>query len=314
VLRQTDENTYRSFGVPGAIVQGLTLEPGQALSRHNDLIQVAAVRDAVSGETGAHAIRTLARGIRGQVAQGCSTAALPDHVDLRTALAGAEPCEATEVLIGLADLTLQPVSIDLSSTNLAVIGPPRSGRSTALVTVASQFADRGTEVWAVGPAGSPLEGHRWSGGSRFGKAADVAALLGELATSVEQFPGVARVLVVDDIDRFDDGALNAPLKSILDGGVRCLGAATSTRILSAANPLQKDLKNARSMLVLAADDDGAIQAAVGSRFALRPGLQMPAGRAVLVHQGIATVIQVADHASTNDSQPSTTPASAMAST
>jgi DNA segregation ATPase FtsK/SpoIIIE, S-DNA-T family len=313
VLRQTDENAYRSFGVPGAIVQGLALDPGQALSRHNDLIQIAVVQNITSGETGADAVRAFACEVRGQVAPGCSTAALPDRVDAQTMPRRTMADPPMSVVIGLADLTLDPVSVDLSSTNFAVIGPPRSGRSTALVTVAAQFAERGIEVWAVGPAMSPLGRHRWSGGSAFGKATEVAELLGELAATADQFPDVTRVLVVDDIDRLDDVALNAPLKSLMDTGLRCIGAATSTRTLSAANPLQKDLKAARSMLVLAAEDDGAIQAAVGSRFTLRPGLPMPAGRGVLVHHGVPTVVQVTDCAPSTDPQPSSTPASAMAS-
>ncbi len=308
VLRQTDDNAYRAFGIANSIAQDLTLEPGQALSRGGDLIQIAAVcRGAgTSAETGSDAaarldvdaIRSLAGELAGGVTPECVTEPLPESIPaphrdqdddqnhrdrVRTGLTAA---------IGVGDLTLQPVTVDLTTNHLTVIGPPRSGRSTALLTVARQLLGHGVDVWVAGPAGSGLEGHRWPAGSAFGRAPELVALFEELQTVADQFPSVTRVLVVDDLDRFDDASLNAPLKAIIESGVRCIGSAASSRSLITSNPLQKELKSARSMLVLAAEDDGAIQTAVGSRYLLRPGLAMPPGRGVMVHNGIPTVVQV----------------------
>ncbi len=319
VLRQTDDNAYRAFGIPNSIAQDLALEPGQALSRDGDLIQIAAVvRDAWGDAEPAagggvasgacldvDAVRALASELAGGVAAECVTAPLPESVQRPPD--GHRSGRGLVVAVGVADLTLHPVDVDLTTNHLAVIGPPRSGRSTALSTIARQLIDHGVEAWVAGPAGSGLEPYRWPAGSAFGRAPALLSLLEELQAVADRFPSVERVLVVDDVDRFDDPSLNTPLKAILEAGVRCIGAAASSRSLITSNPLQKELKSARSMLVLAADDEGAIQTAVGSRFLLRPGVAMPPGRAVLVDNGIPTLVQVYDAVPAHDAVAVTAP-------
>ena len=297
-LRQTDESAYRSFGVPSALASGLELAPGQALTRTGTGMQIAVVghRPGPDGEptVDAAAVGDLADGLVGSVLPACSTRPLPDEI--AAAVAGPGPTSTASpaldrIELGVEDLSLASVAVDLEINTLCVLGPPRSGRSTSLLNVGLQLEAAGAEVWAFGPSGSRLEQHAGWAGSAFGKTAELTALIEQLTTAAEQFPETVRYLLFDDADRFDDMSLNTPFKALLETGVRLCGSAGASRNLIGSNPVHRELKSARNLLALRAEDDGAIQASVGGRYTVRPGLQMRPGRGVLVSDGLATVIQ-----------------------
>ncbi len=292
-LRQTDDTAYRSFGVPSAIATGLELAPGQALTRTGTGLQIAVVghRPGPDGESivDPAAVGELADGLVGSVLPACTTRPLPTEVTRPASPTGAPSLARVE--LGIADLSLEPVAVDLEINTLCVLGPPRSGRSTSLLNAGVQLAAAGAEVWAFGPHGSRLDRHHAWSGAAFGKTAEVTALMEQLTSAAEQFPDAVRYLLFDDVDRFDDMSLNAPFKALLETGVRICGSAATSRNLIGSNPIHKELKSARNLLVLKAEDDGAIQAAVGGRYPIRPGLAMAPGRGVLVSDGVATVIQ-----------------------
>ena len=298
-LRQTDDTAYRSFGVPASIANGLELAPGQALTRTGTGMQIAVVghRPGPDGEPAIDpgAVGELAEGLVGSVLPECTTRALPDEVGLPAETARADGLatgpQLDRIGIGVADLSLAPVTVDLDVNALCVLGPPRSGRSTVLLSVGRQLEAAGAEVWAFGPRGSRLERHAGWAGSAFGKAPEVTALIDQLTAAAEQFPDTVRYLLFDDVDRFDDMALNAPFKALLETGVRLCGSAAASRNLIGSNPVHRELKSARNLFVLKAEDDGAIQAAVGGRYSIRPGLAMTTGRGVLVSDGMAAVVQ-----------------------
>jgi S-DNA-T family DNA segregation ATPase FtsK/SpoIIIE len=237
------------------------------------------------------AVGELADGLVGSVLPACATRPLPTDVAAPATVRGTAIPTPDRIEVGVADLSLAPVSVDLEINPLCVLGPPRSGRSTALLSVGLQLEAAGVEVWAFGPAGSRLQQHNMWTGSAFGKSAEVTVLIDQLVTAAEQFPDAVRYLLFDDADRFDDMALNGPFKALLETGVRICGSAAGSRNLIGSNPLHRELKSARNLLVLKADDDGAIQAAVGGRYTSRPGLEMTPGRGVLVSDGQPTVIQ-----------------------
>jgi hypothetical protein len=114
----------------------------------------------------------------------------------------------------------------------------------------------------------------------------------ELASTAEANPDVDRFLVFDDADQFDDNGLSKLLKRVVDAQVRLAGSAVRVGNLSVANPMQKALRSAGCLLVLRGDDDAAIAGAVG-RYRIRPGLEMPPGRGVLIVDGQPAVTQVA---------------------
>jgi S-DNA-T family DNA segregation ATPase FtsK/SpoIIIE len=293
VLRQSDENGYRAFGLRSGVVNGLDLAAGQAMNLAGDLLQIAAVCDP-PGPNGQLRFDPEAIGrleLAGSVAEECRTEPLPKLLTGNTV--GSR--RKGEVEIGVADLSLAPVVIDVLLNGLVVYGPPRSGRSTALATVARQLTGLEADLWVIGSRSSPLQElslwtHRY-----FGRQRGLSDYLAELKIEAESFPDRLRFLIVDDANQIDDMSLNKPLQEIVNAEVVCLGSALDTRSL-AMSPLHKELKAARSLLFLRADDENGIQAAAGSRVNVRPGLAMRPGRGLLVTDGRAITTQIRSRA------------------
>ena len=84
ILRQTDPNVYRSFGVPTNIIDGLVLNPGQGLTASADLVQIGALcthnkeKNLVTFEP--NKISQIAEHLTGTVANECRTSPLGDQI------------------------------------------------------------------------------------------------------------------------------------------------------------------------------------------------------------------------------------------
>ena len=191
---------------------------------------------------------------------------------------------------------LRPVEVDLREDHFLVVGPPRSGRSTALRTLAASLR-RGTpglECYLLAPRRSPLM--EVDGWTSMGKGADACRTMAErLAALVEdRVPDAPPVLVVVD-DANEIGEL-LPLETLMrrgrDAGVRLLAAAESHATHRAFGGWVRELRNGRRGLLLMPDPetDGDLLGVRLPRSALAP----PApGRGYAVGDGIAELLQVA---------------------
>ena len=210
---------------------------------------------------------------------------LPEHVP---------PCSTPPgglaVAIGTTDVTGAAALVDLDWSHLAVYGPPRSGRSTTLATVATQLAASGHRVVVGGPTSSPLRDLVRLPGVRAAFGRDVGPMLDGL-TAVSTTP---RVLVLDDLDALDDPSLVPAFERLARDEMLRLVAALEPRTGFTTNPLVGLARRARRMLVLQPDDPAEFLQLTGLRLALRPGLRMPPGRGVLLVDRQPTVVQVAD--------------------
>ena len=147
VLRQLGEGEYRDLGIPAVLARGISLRPGQGLNDSSQIVQIASVTRDDDVDT-RDAFRSFGSAIRWEV-HGLRCEPLPMTVRRRT--------PATKrVTIGIADLSLEPVEVDLSLSHFAISGPPRSGRSTALRSIARQLEESGEAFAVVGPRYSPL--------------------------------------------------------------------------------------------------------------------------------------------------------------
>ena len=219
--------------------------------------------------------------------------ALPGQVPVKRSPVPSAPLVA---VAGVGGDMLRPVEVDLREDHFLVIGPPRSGRSTALRTLAASLR-RGTpglECYLLAPRRSPLM--EVDGWTSMGKGADACRTMAErLAALVEdRVPDAPPVLVVVD-DANEIGEL-LPLETLMrrgrDAGVRLLAAAESHATHRAFGGWVRELRNGRRGLLLMPDPetDGDLLGVRLPRSALAPAAP---GRGYAVGDGIAELLQVA---------------------
>jgi S-DNA-T family DNA segregation ATPase FtsK/SpoIIIE len=302
VLRQVDDRAFVELGVPPARARGLELAPGRGLLDAALVVQVACVSAPASdGAAQAARLREIGRETGrergpGTVPPPLRAAPLTASERLPLAPAGDGKLRRLVATLGVADVTREPVAVDLADGPLVVAGPAKSGRTTALRAVCASLAATGTEIYAVGPPASPLRRAALPGPAAFGEAGAIAALATELAGLAAAYPEVPRVLLVDDADRVLDDAAAA---GALDRAGRCPGVQVVAALEIASllsgyfqSTLMQELKKARRRLLLQPLDDAEVQAVLGVRFPLRPGLGLPPGRGVLLAGRSPVVVQV----------------------
>jgi DNA segregation ATPase FtsK/SpoIIIE, S-DNA-T family len=302
VLRHADDSAYADHGIPSVRARGLV--PGRGLWSGPGwvepvLVQIASVSvDAAARPQGAAlaelGARLAASGRRSRPAVPASVPLTERDRSPLLAAGGLGPA------LGRADITGATVTVDLEWSHLAVYGPPRSGRSTALATIATQLvggsAVSGCEVVVAGSASSGLRRLAPRPGMRVAFGREVGATFERLAAE----GGPRRVLVLDDLDALDDPALVPVLERFArDESIR-LVAAMEPRIGFTTNPLVALARRSRRQLVLQPDDPAEFLQLTGTRLVLRPGLRMPPGRGVLLVDRVATVVQVTDALSPRD--------------
>jgi S-DNA-T family DNA segregation ATPase FtsK/SpoIIIE len=186
--------------------------------------------------------------------------------------------ESATVVLGVADVSGEPVRVDVDRADFVVVGPAGSGRSTTLAVVAAQLATRSS--------GCPVR--------LFGRVSGALASIADrpgvrVAADGDDAPGV---VVVDDVDRLDPAAVDAGALAGR-GDVRLIGAVDVGAMSGFhPNPLVARLRRARRMLVLAPDDPAEFLQVTGVRWPVRPGLTFPPGRGVLLVDRRPVVVHV----------------------
>jgi DNA segregation ATPase FtsK/SpoIIIE, S-DNA-T family len=194
-------------------------------------------------------------------------------------------------LVGAGGDELAPMGLDVrdEGPGLVLAGPPRSGRSTTLMTMTRSLLAAGTPVVVITPRRSPLRSLEGRPGVLAVLAADPAALEGAI-------DGQQRyVVVADDAELLVNGPLEDPLEKILvsgrdgDHGLIMAGATSDFgRAYSGFVP--QALKSRCGVLVgLEGPTDGDL---FGVRLPRNAGAG-PLGRALLVRAGSSTPVQLA---------------------
>ncbi len=292
ILRHADEGSYAEHGIAADRARNLDLSPGRGLLDGTTLTQVASVAADSAARAQGEAILRLAAGLEPPAGRVLSSVALPEQIPLESI--ASVPLRRLQVPIGVEDVTGAISVVDLDWSNLTVCGPPRSGRSTALATIAAGLG-AGHHVVVIGPARSPLADSDLECAA-FGGAGEIAPVLDRLANHVVANGGEgATVLIVDDLDGLDDPMLS-PLWERL-AGLDDLRIAVSLEQRSMTgytmNALVSVARRSRRVLVLQPDDPGEFLQITGVRAPGRPGLPMPPGRGVLLADRRPTIVQVA---------------------
>jgi len=191
--------------------------------------------------------------------------------------------------VGVADSTLAPAGLPLhAGEHATVAGPPRSGRSNALLALAAAARSGGAvRVRGVALRPSPLRQSPHLDDT-FGDAASLA-MLADVVEASDQ----PNLVLVDDADLIDDDSgVFARLLAMGRPDLHLVVAGRSDVLRSAYGHWTREVRRSRAGLLFQPDPDldGEL---FGVRLPRRHAVELGPGRACLVHDGELDVVQVA---------------------
>lgn len=215
-----------------------------------------------------------------------------DDVPSSPATAARRPHGPCPVAIGRGGDDAGPVVVD-ARCGLLVVGPPGTGRSTALATAAHVLARAGRRVGVVARGGPLAEAARVLGIPRAGTPGAAATLLagaGVDAVVVDDLDQVVRA-APDLDDRLADRVLAAERG---EPGPVVLAACRTDRAAAAYRGVVAALRGTAPVVVLAPAEPGSADVAgVDLAAACEPTSARHPGRGVVVAGGRAVPVQVA---------------------
>lgn len=291
VLRLANPDDYAMLGVPGDVLGPLS-PPGRGIL--DDLeTQVAVLGGDPNVAVQARELDALAEAAgKAGVLNAPPIERLGDDIPLASLKA-----KKDEVLIGISDDTLQPVSIDPSGAFI-VAGPPGSGRSTALATIATALAVGRSTVrrYLLSPRRSAIaRGGGWTVAADTPDAVDRAvADLAKLVDGPTLAPGSIAVFL-ENLADFSGSPAEFELERIVKALLKAeqfVVAEAETSTWSQAYTLGQPLRAGRRGLLLQPDEgdgDVLLNTSLGR---IRRG-SLPPGRGFLIGGGRARKLQVA---------------------
>lgn len=294
-LRLADDQDYAMAGEPSDVLSSDSV-PGRCVFRGLEA-QVATLGGTASLPDQAKAAEELARVLR---EMGREEARPIERLREQVDLGELPPLVDGGVVIGLRDDTLGPQTV-LPSGTFLVVGPPGSGRTTALATIAqaTRRALPGTRAWFFGHRRSALSGlMTWEGESLDEDTAiELAASLEAAIRSGEVAPSEDRpvMVLIDQATNFFNGAAESVLQSLVETcesyGVLVLSECETSAVTS-SYALGHALRAARRGIALQPED---IDGTTVFRTTLpRMGRgEFPPGRGALIERGKFVRVQVA---------------------
>lgn len=306
VLRLNDPADYVTAGISTREIPAAT-PPGRALRVTDDGVRESQVALLTADASGQAENREMHRiGDDATAAYGpprgdlrpMRVDALPGRISASEALAlvpGFVPPSTAWAMLGVGGDELVPLGVDLSSSGpgFVIAGPPRSGRSTALLTAGRTLLRGGMPVALILPRRSPLSELEAEPGVLGVLAADAQAA--DLRRLTDEAANGRFTVLVDDAELLYDTPLDAALDDVLRGGrdgrqtVLAAGAADVM-----ASQYRGFLLTARRSLngMLLSPQGGS----EGDLFKVRLPRNAgggPVGRGLLIRDGTAVPIQVA---------------------
>lgn len=293
VLRMPTEEDMLSLGLDSKTVRGARLPVGSGFTQESKEFHVAV---PVDGDT----VAPLEQAVSEIHHCGSNPVTQIEVLPAEVPRASLDPGDGLDALpLGISDDHLGPATVDLSELHFLVVGPYRSGRSTALATLAHGVcrADPATALHLLAPRRSPLrELDFWrSAATNADTCAELAGSLlerleaGELDTTpsvlfIDDGSELADAMSVTRLERLVRVARDSPLRvvaSIESGSARGIGIAWIRELRREGHGLllQPDL---------AADGD-----LLAARLPRRIHVPLTPGRGFLVVRGAAELIHVA---------------------
>ncbi|MCW2599982.1 MAG: cell division protein FtsK [Frankiales bacterium] len=298
-LRLADRSDYSLAGLSPRL---LPKEIGNGRGFRGDIgsaVQVALLVEDASGPAQAAAVAGHAEQWSGRHLGGrrpFRVEVLPARITVAEAkaLGAVEPGRLrTAIGVGGDELGMQSVDLAVHGPGFTIAGPPRSGRSTALLGAAQGLLAGGTGLCVLAPRPSPLRDlreqrgvlHLWTSGNP--DPADVAAALDTAAGPL--------AVVVDDAELLHGTDVSDLLQQVLrdgpDRGHVVLLAGTTAELATSFRGFTADARRSRSGLVLSPTShlEGEL---LGVRLPRSAAFAGPPGRGLLVRTGQVQLVQV----------------------
>ncbi|MCU1590682.1 MAG: cell division FtsK/SpoIIIE [Frankiales bacterium] len=281
LLRMADRGDYAGAGLPTRLVPDqLPAGRGWSMGGTPLTAQVALLDADASGPEQTAALERLA-GAPARVARPHRIEPLPASV----ALSVIPRPPGDRLVVGVGGDELEPLTMDIAESGFVVAGPPRSGRSTALLTLARQLQAAGSRVLAVAPRPSPL---RAVPGCHTDREAsyDLEALLLERPDAI----------LIDDAELLVDSPLAYLLEKAArdrrDNGTLVVAAGTTEDLMTGFRGFVVELRRARAGILLS-PQSSAEGDLLGVRLSRSVGGPVHPGRGLLCIGGATTPLQVA---------------------
>jgi S-DNA-T family DNA segregation ATPase FtsK/SpoIIIE len=293
VLRMPTEEDMLSLGLDSKIVRGARLPTGSGFTQESKEFHIAVPcngEEVASLEQAVDAIRYEGPSPVTQIE------VLPTEVP-RVSLSPGDGLDA--VPLGVSDEHLGPAKVDLSELHFLVVGPYRSGRSTALATLAHgvRQADPAAALHLLAPRRSPLrELDYWSEAATSpGTCVDLASSLLE-RLEAREWEAKPSVLFIDDGGELADAVSATRLERLVriarDSRMRVIASVEAGSARGIGIAWIRELRREGHGLLLQPD-----LAADGDLLSARLPRRVPAplmpGRGFLVVRGAAELIHVA---------------------
>lgn len=293
VLRLNDRTGYALAGLdplslpeqmaPG---RGVRIPPGIEL-------QVALLDGDPSGPAQAAAVAALGR--EPALTTVAAAGGLPEPIGVLPGVVALSqlPLVGDGVLVGVGGDRVGPIRLPLERRGgFLVLGPPRAGRSNALVVLGRSLAAGGSPVLALAPRPSSLAGLADADGTT---VLEGRQALGDAALAALDALPPGGALLVDDAHLLEPSPLTEALarlaRTAADAGQLVVAAGPPAEVAVALRGLLPELRRARAGLVLCPQSptDGE---ALGVRLPHSLLTTGPAGRGVLAVDGTLTPLQV----------------------
>jgi S-DNA-T family DNA segregation ATPase FtsK/SpoIIIE len=310
VMRMGDRNDYGLAGLSARRMPDV-MPAGRAF-RNDTMIetQFALLDPDPSGPAQVAALAAIARSARERDSavprrhRPARVDLLPARITVREALALAadpasggwrRPASALWALVGVGGDELAPIGVDLDEDGpgFVVGGPPRSGRSTALVTMADSLLDAGCELVVVTPRQSPLRGFAGRPGV-LGVLSGIAVAERDVLALLDQALGPAVVMVDDGellVDAPSASAFETVLREGRDAQRALVVGGTTGEMINGYRGYVVEARKTKSGVLLCPEHplEGDLLGIRPPRSAVGPA---PKGRGLLVTRGTFVPVQV----------------------